>query len=365
MTEIGIGIAGMAVPIVIGVGGLLSSNSGSKEEDNVFYFQWFDPLCFYYKFEKQYNDTIDRILMDPLHGRMGNQIAISERVSIPGEGYHTYFHKINTACFEIFNTLFNFNRVTFYKKIKSHNAVELITYYCRVSPFVKLFTDNARDEVFKKIYGTSEAEIRVTSIDTSWAEPRMYIKNQIYKNPTNIQSSIATHMINQYFDEKSNNNVKMLITGERGSQKTFMGKVIKNMLENHPTADGKISATLIDNFNPKDIGVNIETLILCKATYNNPVIILINEFDIVMNHVIDPTKQSFDPRICHAKDKTTFNNMLDNISDTRYCITIFTAEKSVDELKMQSDDFKSFIRKGRVDYYVSMSLNAFRIENAT
>jgi hypothetical protein len=54
--------------------------------------------------------------------------------------------------------------------------------------------------------------------------------------------------------------------------------------------------------------------------------------------------------------------MLDNIGDTRYCITIFTSETSVDELEKQHNDFKSFMRKGRMDFYIKMSKDGYKID---
>ena len=60
-----------AIPIVIGVGGCLCSLiSSDDKEDNVFFLQSWDPFSDYYKFERQYNDVIDKLLMDPNHGRI-------------------------------------------------------------------------------------------------------------------------------------------------------------------------------------------------------------------------------------------------------------------------------------------------------
>lgn len=346
------------VPFVLGFGGIISSSSRDSKDDDVFFLQSWDPFSDYYKFERQYNDIIDKLLMDPLHGCMGDKSPISERAFMPGPGKHSYFKQIST---NFMTQLFNEDKVNFYKKSKTHNGTEIITYYCQVSPIAKMFVHNSFEDVLRKIYRSENNLVRVTSINTAAPEPRLYIKNQIYKTPTAMQSMIATAMIDKYFDPTSNNNVKLFITGERGSQKTYMGKVIKQMLDNCPLSNGQICVTLVDNFNPKDIGVNIETIILSKASYNNPIVIVINEFDNIMDYVVDPMKQNFDPRLQHARDKSNFNNMLDNIADTQYCITIFTGETSVDELARRHEDFKSFMRKGRMDYYVRMSKDAYDI----
>ncbi len=343
------------LPVVFGASSLISSSNNSKE-DNVFTLQSFDPFSDYYKFDRQCNDLIDDLLMDPVHGSMGMKIPISENSFMPGEGLHKYYKGIVPEFYEI-----DENFVNLYKKVKTHNGVEIITYYCQVTPITKLIKNNALSYLLKKMYGSTNDKIRITSIDTSHGDPRIYVKNQIYRCPTLIQRTIANTLLNVYFSPTSNFNVKIFISGERGSQKTYMGKVIKKMLDNHVLSNGRISSTLVDNFNPKDIGVNIETLMLSKATHNNPLILVINEFDTIMDYVVDPNKQCFDPRLCHAKDKNCFNNFLDNIADTSYCMTICTSETSVGDLKNKHRDFNSFLRKGRFDYYVTMSIGDYEI----
>ncbi len=346
-----------AVPIFFGASGILQSvNNSNTKEDNVFTLQAWDPFSDYYKFDKQFNDMIDQLLMDPLHGWLGNKIPVSEKSFMPGEGRHAYYRKKSKYC------PIDENYVNFYKKIKTHNGVEIVTYYCQLSPIAKMFKNDAFSHLMKALFRPCQNTIRITSIDTSHGDARIYVKNQIYKNPTSIQTQLANHIIDYYHSDINNNNVKVFISGERGSQKTYMGKVLKKMLDDHPLSNGEISSTLIDNFNPKDIGVNIETMFLSKATRTNPLIILINEFDIIMNYVIDPNKQCFDPRLCHARDKNSFNNFLDNIGDTRYCITILTSETPVEQLKEQHEDFKSFLRKGRIDHYALMSREQCRVQ---
>ncbi len=346
-----------AVPIIFGAGGMLKSvNNSNTKEDNVFTLQAWDPFSDYYKFDKQFNDMIDQLLMDPLHGWLGNKIPVSERSFMPGEGRHAYYRKKSKYY------LIDKNYVNFYKKIKTHNGIEIVTYYCKLSLIAKLFKKyNAFSQLMKALFRPCINTIRITSIDTSHGDARIYVKNQIYKNPTPLQTIFADFILNYYHSEINNNNIKVFISGKRGSQKTYMGKVVKKKLDDHPLSKGEISSTLIDNFNPKDIGVNIETMFLSKATRTNPLIILINEFDIIMNYVIDPNKQCFDPRLCHARDKNSFNNFLDNIADTRYCISIFTSETPFAQLTEQHEDFKSFLRKGRIDYLVSMNLEECKV----
>lgn len=346
----------------MGAGGIYTTANNGKE-DNVFFLQSLDFMSDYYKFNEEFNDSIDKILMNPRCGYLGNKIVVSENVFIPGEGVHEYRgdHE-DLGC--ISRWLKNLN---FYKKIKTNNGIGTITYYCQVPPFAKIGSVDVFKEVLGKIFREDDNVIRIISIDTSGAEPRLYIKNQIYKTPTDIQSAIGKKMIHHYFHPGNNNNVKLLITGERGSQKTYMGKVIKKMLNAYTSSTvpaGEINASLVDNFNPKDIGINIEKMVLCKATKYTPIVIVINEFDSILEYVVNPSKQIHDPRLCYAKDKSTFNNMLDNLGDTQFCMTIFTSETSVTDLLAKHPDYKSALRKGRVDYYVTMSKKGYNITEA-
>jgi hypothetical protein len=45
---------------------------------------------------------------------------------------------------------------------------------------------------------------------------------------------------------------------------------------------------------------------------------------------------------------------LDNLSDTKHVITIYTTEKSYEELQ-SIERIKSFIRHGRVDFFINMT----------
>lgn len=100
-------------------------------------------------------------------------------------------------------------------------------------------------------------------------------------------------------------------------------------------------------------GYNIGTMALKHASASSPVIIIINEIDIFYDKVFDE-QPTYDPRTQYTKNKLTFNTMLDNLSDTKHVITIYTTEKSYEELQ-SIERIKSFIRHGRVDFFINMT----------
>ena len=55
--------------------------------------------------------------------------------------------------------------------------------------------------------------------------------------------------------------------------------------------------------------------------------------------------------------------MLDAIDNTKYVIAIYTTEKSPITLANSNEDFKSFMRPGRVDLFLEMTLNNCAITN--
>ena len=110
---------------------------------------------------------------------------------------------------------------------------------------------------------------------------------------------------------------------------------------------------LFDNFDPSVIGYDVNKHILQHASEKSPVILVINEIDILYHEVHEP-RQYYDPRAApHIKNKLSFNNILDNIANTKYIITIFTTEKSPEELQAHHINY-SFYRKGRLDFFIEM-----------
>lgn len=359
--------AGLAVSGVAIAHALVSSNV--EEKDYHFTGQKYDPVYNYYKFPSDYTPVIDTLLANPKYGEMGNKVVVGINKYIPDVGYHILY---TNGISGFFSEPFTFSKITF-KKVKTNNKTPEYVYYCKVNP--SGWGDEAMKFVEKHVFYEDEKIIRCVSIDTSDTQPKLFESKQMYVPPAKNQNYLDALRIGQqkiikyifrHFMElpknipnniinpidypdikeiKERTNIKLLISGKRGIGKTYIGYAIKKILDNYFDCHSK----LYDDFNPKSIGVNIETMALRYASRQSPVIIIINEFDIIMDYALDINKQMFDPRLCHARDKSELNNMLDKISKTPYVILVCTTEKSIDSLTV--GDKRSFLRYGRFDFY--------------
>ena len=170
------------------------------------------------------------------------------------------------------------------------------------------------------------------------------------KNQINALNSIYNHY-NEY------KNTKVIIYGERGTGKTYISKLVKNLIDTNLHLD----SLLYDDFDPSSIGVNIKKIALKNANENTPVIIVINEIDRIFYDIIYEKKQSYNSQGYHTKNKASFNNMMDSIADTNNVILICTTEKSRLSLENNSE-YLSFFRKGRIDFFINMTFNESIIE---
>jgi SpoVK/Ycf46/Vps4 family AAA+-type ATPase len=186
-----------------------------------------------------------------------------------------------------------------------------------------------------------------------------YIFRHFVELPVDLPQSIISP-VNCYdnIEIAKKTNIKLVISGKRGIGKTYIGYAIKKVLDTYFNCTSR----LYDDFNPKSIGVNIETLALRYSSKQSPIIIVINEFDVIMDYALDSHKQMFDPRLCHARDKSELNNMLDKISRTPYVILVCTTEKQIDDLA--TGDKRSFLRYGRFDFYASIDSQGSKITKA-
>jgi hypothetical protein len=309
------------------------------------FFDTFGPFYEQYIIPTEYNSIIDLILTNT-NCKIGKKLIITQNRVIPYWGKHYYYSTNYSHPYDINNL----NYVTFEKK-ETGKDNEIIKYTLYVNFFVKYFKNDAFSSVIKEIYSTDRNAIQSISIDTSQYTLDSLIVSKTYHQPTHVQSLITDNILDHY--EKTRN-VKALITGSMGIGKTYIANVIKRTIDEKYGVNSK----LFEDFNPSITGLNIKTKVLSHATEFTPVIIVINEYDIMLDKVTQDKQFQNDPRLTHTQNKLTFNQMLDDIANTKYVIAIFTSEKNINILK-QNTYHLSFLRRGRIDYNINMYENHF------
>lgn len=256
----------------------------------------------YYTFPREHNNAIDQLLMDPRHGKMGNQILVSPTVSIPGVGYHYLYRDLKSelSWWEwIWSAL---EYVMFEKTMEVIDRKEVYTYRAKIrcwSTWVGM--DIPRD----KLALTDAKQIQTIHVDGSSYQPQLVSTMKSYGTPRPVQAKLALDIATKF---NQTQNVKVLLSGMRGSGKSYLASVVKKQIDQTPGVD----ALLFDDVSPCMQGLDIPTLILSRASRVSPAILVIDEFDVVLDETVK-VKSSFEPRNGHTTNKSTLNSLLDAI----------------------------------------------------
>jgi hypothetical protein len=299
-----------------------------------------------YSFGEEYTKSIDSMLMKDDFSQVSCIIyELGEKV--PGFGTHYYYPFMKTKQSFLQKYL---NCIRFIKRREIVGDKLVVSYQC----YVGFFNSKTYEIVMRHLSSIDPDLIQTISIDTSSHMPKLIYAKKLCSlaHPRQV---IALDHICELYNEGKNHNVKTIIYGNRGTGKTYIGRLLKKRLEQ----DGLIPY-LFDDFNPASVGVNIQWLALNQASQKTPVILVIDEINTVYDEVTKE-KQEFDSRLQYTKNIQSFNNMLDLFGDTKYVIVIFTTELSIEQLK-ERKDHKSFFRHGRVDFFLKMTKDNCSLE---
>lgn len=322
---------------------------------------WYDFLNHYQVISTDSTTTIDLLLMNRNHSRLGlTSVEQGNRV-IPSLGYHYYYLETSNNRTSLSTWTRYITLIKKEKDLKNNYKQSQNTYYYIIR-FNSMNTNDA--ELFKKkIFSDQQDFVKAIHIDTSNYEARETLVSRSCGVPMTHQIKAIDYIINHWRQpDNKHSNTKIILSGHSGVGKTYTGELLKKYLENHETNIGQdISVQLFIDFNPSIPGLDIYTLALSKARPESPVIIIMNEIDQIYHQVFQ-TNNRFESRSSHTDSKVSFNNMLDAISRTPYVIAVFTTEKSPEYLKSfngsnSSHDYRAFFRLGRVDFFLQMSKN--------
>lgn len=336
-------------PLMAAAGFGMNFLAKSKDDD----IPWWDITRDYYIFPPEFTEIIDEILTISDKGLVTQQIISGNSKKLPGLGYH-YFYNTSINNLSLNDRYCGY--ITFEKKEKKIQTGVIPYYRCYVGG---IFMDYQSDILFyivKKIFKTDNNQVRVVSIDTSHNTARTLYLTVKYNRPKSFQKDVVDWIIEK-FTKSSNKNIKVILSGMRGTGKSFIARCVKKEYERQFPAH---FIKLFSDFDPTTIGVNAKSIILNEAQSTSPVIILIDEIDEVFKDTLKE-KHNFDTRTHHTKNKQTFTAMMDAIGDTPNVIMIGTTELSPEKL-YEEEKYYSYMRPGRIDKFIKLDRDVNKIE---
>jgi hypothetical protein len=310
--------------------GLVVTVHMSQATDSTSNDYWYDLWNYYNKYHESYNNYLDKYIMASCK-KIKNTLINDNGSEVPDIG--TYYFEYDDGTVGVIKT------------IRKINNKEIYEY--------KIFsTTESRLKRFKNdlnIFTKKTMEVNVMSIDTSSDNPAIVPLTKLCKDARPNQDKVIEHIVN-HWNAQNDFNTKVMLYGDRGVGKTYVAKLLKKYIE---TIKPSTNVQLFDDFNPSTIAVNVNTMVLQKATDITPVILVINEIDTVYDKVISG-QEPFDHRLQHSRNKQEFHNMLDAIGNKKHVIAIYTMEQ--DPLKLYKDvAYTSFMRNGRVDFFIKIT----------
>jgi hypothetical protein len=160
--------------------------------------------------------------------------------------------------------------------------------------------------------------------------------------PRYKQSDILSDVISYY---KTNRRCALMITGEPGGGKTFMGILIAKAL----------NGSMCKTYKPTEPGDNLRNLYdTVKPTYENPLVILIDEFDGIIDTIHKNEVKCHDNIPIEVRDKMSWNTLLDDINLNIYPFVIVILTSNLNKTTIINKYEQSYIRQGRIDLYHSL-----------
>lgn len=300
----------------------------------------------YYCFPPEFTGLIDEILSSHERGVITQKILIGENRNKPGIGYHYYYNKVKSKR-GLLQKYFQY--ITFEKKEKKINGEVTPYYRCYVGGILMGKQQEILKYVINKLFTTNSKQIRAISIDTSSSTAKAIYTTVKYSPPKDFQKIVVDWLIDKY-EKSENKNVKVIISGTRGTGKSFLARALKREYEKRNKSH---FVKLFGDFDPSNIGVNVKSLVLNEADVNSPVIILIDEIDVIFKDTLR-VKNNFDTRTHHTRNKMTFNSMMDAIGDTPNIFMLGTTELSPEEL-YEIPEYHSYMRPGRNDNFIKLN----------
>ena len=162
-------------------------------------------------------------------------------------------------------------------------------------------------------------------------------KKQTDLNFFAYQEKLFQTIMNFY---KSNNYCKIFLSGDPGCGKTYFAYIMAQ----------KLGCYLCDSFDPNEPSSNFnEIYSLVKVSARCPLIVLIDEVDILIRKIHNPKIQNEHKKFSREIfDKTSYNNFMDKIEFGLYPNVILLMNSNQNKESIDRLD-KAYLRNGRVN----------------
>ena len=148
-------------------------------------------------------------------------------------------------------------------------------------------------------------------------------------------------------------NVVVVVHGPSRIGKSVLGTHVKAAMQRRVAL-----ARLYEDFNPAQVGCDVNSLILRYNQPTNVGIIVVNEWCDALRtlhkNMSGPSRIDRVMAAHHTESKTSFNNFMDGLNNTIGTIALFTTTEAPDSLFNINND-TSLMRQGRVDAFIKMS----------
>lgn len=355
----------------LGGAAFLSSFTSTDEGEAPFY----DFNYTYVKMSPECTDMIDELLADKRFGLIRHKEMRSGNRVKPNLGTHYYYLNVPQRRSRVpykYIYLIKKKGTANNRNGQNQSGNNQENHYY-VSCYGK-FSSDVHERFLKRLFATDEMYVRGIHIDSSEMKHKFILSKQL-AGVCKPRQQQAIDLIREHFlAEDGFFNTKVIISGKRGVGKTYTAGLLKKAIESSFSGyANKSFVQLFFDFNPTIPGLDIISNVLIKATKDSPIILVMNEIDACYEAVFKNTLHH-DPRPAATDNRTSFHTMLDAIPNYPNVITIFTTEKSKEELdavNITSENtdnqfnYLSFYRKGRVDFFIHMTDDDEGIEGSS
>lgn len=209
--------------------------------------------------------------------------------------------------------------------------------YCLAHPSVFLLLKKKEDDVKKPDDQTINLLVREGNYYCLRYKERELICTHFI--PTEKQTLI----INQIMDHYTQHQICVgLVCGSPGSGKTALGTLLAKQL----------SGSLCKTYRPTDPGDSLENIYnKANPTSKNPLIILLDEFDIILDLFHNNKIKLHTEMHTEVSSKISWNTLLDDIQSKLYPFMIVILTSNLERETLETEYDPSYIRPGRVHVY--------------